>query len=273
MDIRLVNGANRCSGRVEVLYNDQWGTVCDAGWDLADAAVVCSSMGCGTPIAAKTGPFFGQGSGPVWLDDVSCSGNEPSVKNCPSKALGTSTCSHGQDAGVVCRVVNLVDGSSPCDGRVQVLYDDWGGVCHSGWGLEEAVVVCEELGCGDTGELQSYVGPFVGPIWMDNLACTGKELTLRNCPFTGSGATSCVNDLYAGVTCIKLVRRGVVRIVFTATTGFDINDPINSRMLLNKIQKVVQSKGDYNVNWKTQSDGQIFHKQMNSYRQPQPCES
>nr|XP_055046941.1 deleted in malignant brain tumors 1 protein-like [Misgurnus anguillicaudatus] len=159
-------------------------------------------MGCGIPVAAMTGASYGQGSGPVWLDGVSCSGNEPTVKNCPSKELGTSTCTHGQDAGVVCRDIKVVNGSSPCNGRLQVLYDDhWGGVCHTGWGLDEAAVVCKELGCGGVVELQSYVGPFDGPIWMDNLTCTGKESTLRACPFTGWGVSSCADGLYAGVVC------------------------------------------------------------------------
>ncbi|XP_073717227.1 scavenger receptor cysteine-rich domain-containing protein DMBT1 [Misgurnus anguillicaudatus] len=208
-DVRLVDGATQCSGRVEVLNKNQWGTVCDAGWDLADAAVVCNSMGCGITVAAKTGAFFGQGSGPVWLDGVSCSGDESSVKNCPSKASATKSCSHTEDAGVVCRDIRLVNGTSPCDGRLQVLYNNhWGSVCHTGWGLEEAAVVCEELGCGGLVELQSYVGPFVGPVWMDNLTCNGNESTVRNCSFTGWGASSgCAGGLYAGVICnnIRLV--------------------------------------------------------------------
>lgn len=92
-----------CSGRVEVFYNGQWGTVCDAGWDATDATVVCKHMDCGTPVTSRAGAFFGQGSGPVWLDDVSCFGDESTVKQCLSKELGTSTCTHGQDAGVSCR--------------------------------------------------------------------------------------------------------------------------------------------------------------------------
>ncbi|XP_073667835.1 CD5 antigen-like [Paramisgurnus dabryanus] len=218
-------------------------------------------MGCGTPIAAETGAFFGQGLGPVWLDDLICSGNEPSLKNCLSKALGTSTCSHEQDAGVICRDIKLVGGTSPCDGRLQVLYDDhWGSVCHTGWGLDEAAVVCKELGCGATGEPVSYVGPFVGPIWMSNIACTGNELTVRNCSFTGWGLSSCMNGLYAGVICNKIVKKGVVRIVVTVDPGIDVSDPNILKKLLDKISKVGKSQGDYLANWKTQPDGKVFQE-------------
>ncbi|XP_055045538.2 CD5 antigen-like [Misgurnus anguillicaudatus] len=216
-------------------------------------------MGCGTPVAAKTGAFFGQGSGPVWLEGLSCSGYEPTVRNCLSNAIGTSPCSHGQDAGVICRSVKLVEGPNPCDGRVQVLYNNhWGGVCHTGWGLEEAAVLCKARGCGDTGEPQSFVGPFLGPIWMDNLACKGNEVLLRDCLFTGYGVSSCADGLYAGVVCNSFVRRGVVRIVVTAESGFNVNDLNIMKNFMDKINNLVKIKGDYFVNWKTQSDGKVF---------------
>ncbi|XP_039680365.1 deleted in malignant brain tumors 1 protein-like [Perca fluviatilis] len=121
--IRLTgSGTTQCSGRVEIYYNNIWGTVCDDDWDLNDAEVVCRQLGCGTALSAPHSARFGQGTGQIWLDDVACSGSERSVTLCQHSGFGTHDCGHGEDAGVVCLGFRLA-GSTLCSGHI------WGKVC------------------------------------------------------------------------------------------------------------------------------------------------
>lgn len=43
-DVRLRNGTDS-SGRVEVCYNNSYGSVCDSGWGIISAGVVCRQLG------------------------------------------------------------------------------------------------------------------------------------------------------------------------------------------------------------------------------------
>ena len=100
--LRLVGGSRSSEGRVEVFYNNQWGTVCDDYWDINDARVVCRQLGYPGAISAPGSARFGAGSGPIWLDDVNCQGNETSIGYCRHRGWGIENCGHHEDASVVC---------------------------------------------------------------------------------------------------------------------------------------------------------------------------
>lgn len=59
--MRLRSGAQVGEGRVEVLMNRQWGTVCDRRWNLISASVVCRQLGFGSAQEALFGAQLGQG--------------------------------------------------------------------------------------------------------------------------------------------------------------------------------------------------------------------
>ena len=101
--VQLVDGNSHNEGRVEVYYNGEWGTVCDDGWNDTDAGVVCRQLGFGSSGTAIGSAGFSQGSGPIWLDSVTCTGSEPTLASCGHLGVGvTRICSHEEDAGVRC---------------------------------------------------------------------------------------------------------------------------------------------------------------------------
>uniref|UniRef100_A0A8B9H205 SRCR domain-containing protein n=1 Tax=Astyanax mexicanus TaxID=7994 RepID=A0A8B9H205_ASTMX len=150
LNVRLVNGTGSCSGRVEVYYRGRWGTVCDDDWGINDADVVCRQMGCGTALLAHRSAHFGQGTGPILLDNVLCSGSESSIRECHHNGFGRNDCNHGEDAGVTCSDnIRLVNGTGACNGRVEINHHgQWGTVCGDNWDMKDAEVVCRQVGCG-----------------------------------------------------------------------------------------------------------------------------
>ena len=98
--VRLVDGQSPSEGRVEILYNGQWNTICDDYWSLEEAQVVCRQLGYDTDNATpKNLAYYGQGSGPILLAE--CSGLENTLNSCALYKLDY-VCSHSMDAGVRC---------------------------------------------------------------------------------------------------------------------------------------------------------------------------
>ncbi|XP_015212610.1 deleted in malignant brain tumors 1 protein-like isoform X2 [Lepisosteus oculatus] len=213
INVRLVNGHNNCSGRVEVFRNGQWGTVCDDNWDINAAQVLCREVGCGqhSLIVPLHGAYYGEGHGPVILDDVKCTGTESSLLNCKTGETKNQKCDHSEDAGVDCSGpeiprIRLVNGNNNCSGRVEVYQrGQWGTVCDDHWGKADAEVVCREVGCEGNGSSVavhgSYYGKGSGVIHMYG-GCSGNESSLLSC-----GAMRrfhCDHSEDVGVDCIGL---------------------------------------------------------------------
>lgn len=102
--IQLVGGRNNLEGRVEICFGGIWGTICDDLWDVQEAQVVCRQLGHNAMGAQLfRAATFGAGNGPIYLDNLDCSGSELTLTSCPRPGqVGENDCSHGEDAGVRC---------------------------------------------------------------------------------------------------------------------------------------------------------------------------
>ena len=102
--IRITGGTKEYEGRVEI-YNanyEEWGTICSQNWDRNDADVVCRQLGYDGALYVQS---YGPGTGPVYLNNLQCAGNEPSLFDCANDGWNSvaGVClDHSLDAGVVC---------------------------------------------------------------------------------------------------------------------------------------------------------------------------
>ncbi|KAL0148678.1 hypothetical protein M9458_056005, partial [Cirrhinus mrigala] len=209
--IRLVGSGGDCAGRLEVFHSGSWGTVCDDSWDIKDAHVVCRQLQCGVALSNQQVPaWFGPGSGPIWLDEVECEGNETSLWSCSSPGWGKHDCNHKEDVGVVCSdhlPLRLSGGEGRCSGRLEVYHNAvWGSVCDDQWDISDAQVVCRQLVCGAAlrADGNSVFGAGESVVWLNRIECRGNEIHLWDCPLSLNNHTDCSHKEHAGLTCADL---------------------------------------------------------------------
>ena len=96
-------------GYIEVLGIDgQWGGVCDNGFDIHDAHVICKMLGYPTAIEALANGAADDlyGTAPsgsnFTLDNLNCNGKETSIFHCSLTGELAKTCEASQIAGVKC---------------------------------------------------------------------------------------------------------------------------------------------------------------------------
>ena len=166
---------------------------------LVDFSIIILFPLC-TPVSESCCASFGQGTGPILLDYVGCSGTESTLSDCSHAGIGNVySCRHSQDAGVVCAGwckpasqydmygvtytynhtityvlllpseplnctdgdVRLAGGATELEGRVEFCYEGiWGTVCHYSWGYIDALVVCRQLGLS-AGKCTSFINDYL----------------------------------------------------------------------------------------------------------------
>ena len=100
--------------------------------------------------------------------------------------------------------IRLVGGTITYEGRVEIWYNNqWNTVCDDSWDLNDANVVCQQLGhrAAITAHQSAHFGQGSGQILLDDLQCTGSEESLLQCPHGGINSHNCGHSEDASVTC------------------------------------------------------------------------
>ncbi|XP_061742164.1 lysyl oxidase homolog 3B isoform X1 [Nerophis ophidion] len=265
-NVRLKGGARLGEGRVEVLQGSEWGTVCDDRWSLQSASVVCRELGFGSAKEAMTGGRMGQGLGPIYMNEVKCTGNEKSIWKCPFKNITSEDCQHTEDAALRCNIpymglensIRLTGGRTRHEGRVEVLGTDangteaWGLICGETWTTKEAIVVCRQLGLGYANQgLQEtwyWDSSNVTHMVMSGVKCTGAEMSLTQCQHHKTvSCQKAAAKFAAGVICSETTSDLVLNAALVQQTVYIEDRPLH--MLYCAAEEDCLSKTAAQANW------------------------
>uniref|UniRef100_A0A8D2LEC5 protein-lysine 6-oxidase n=1 Tax=Varanus komodoensis TaxID=61221 RepID=A0A8D2LEC5_VARKO len=235
--LRLVGPRSEAGeGRLEVLYEGQWGTVCDDDFNIHVASVACRELGYEGATNWAHSAKYGPGDGPIWLDNMRCSGTESSLAECESNGWGVTDCNHNEDASVECTGRRLTNPaatriqfqveevqikpilaraklSSPVtEGAVEVkLQGRWRQVCDAGWTRNNTRVLCGMLGFPREGQVATGFYSLKSlskknTFWIHRITCQGTEVHLGQCklhvPPKAQNRLACPHGMHALVSCI-----------------------------------------------------------------------
>uniref|UniRef100_A0A8D2L947 Lysyl oxidase like 3 n=1 Tax=Varanus komodoensis TaxID=61221 RepID=A0A8D2L947_VARKO len=223
-------------GRIEVLYNGEWGTICDDDFTLANAHVLCRHLGFVAATGWTHSAKYGKGVGRIWLDNVNCGGSEKSISSCQSRGWGNSDCSHEEDAGVICKderlpgfkdsniIENHVEevrlrpavshANRPLpvmEGIVEVRRrSGWAQICDENWDSRNSRVICGMLGFPAEKRVNRNFYKLLTQhqqlnYWLHSVDCRGHEAHLSLCSFEfykGNTTGACQGGMPAVVSCI-----------------------------------------------------------------------
>nr|XP_003703916.1 PREDICTED: uncharacterized protein LOC100876764 [Megachile rotundata] len=106
--VRLLGGKTNLEGRLQVKVGEKWGTVCNYGWTMRDAALVCHQLGLTLDpdnwlMERSQIPKAGINEDIV-LSNVRCTENDNDVSRCRAETEQNfeNSCTHENDVGVRC---------------------------------------------------------------------------------------------------------------------------------------------------------------------------
>ncbi|KAL4219778.1 hypothetical protein ACF0H5_020191 [Mactra antiquata] len=209
-------------GRLEIQVNGTWGTVCDNSFDINDGQVICRMMNGLTVRQVYGGAYFGEGTGPIHIDEMTCSGNEPDINHC--SYIYNSSCTHKEDVSVVCygpdlniTDVRLADGTGPYDGRVEIeVNGEWGTICDRNFDINDADAFCNMLGSRAAQYFTGAIhGEGKGPVYIDELFCDALDDDLNDCPYVSTNTCGRARD-------VSVVCNGNIRTIILVAYPLDV---------------------------------------------------
>ncbi|XP_052793637.1 scavenger receptor cysteine-rich domain superfamily protein-like isoform X2 [Mya arenaria] len=210
VDIQLLTETSTNAGMVKVSVNGEWGVICDSDWTNMDARVACRQLGFKDGLAGSmvVKPL---GTGPLWLREIECSGDEKSIFSCP----GQFFVAHKKNPKYAKLYLSCLPYVFCTDqvriqpnatfGAIQVWdRDNFHLVCAEKFDDLAAQAVCRSFGFAFGKSICcSAFGRMEYDIVYSNIKCTGIESDLLECDYV-KYFPNCTSGHYASVACSNL---------------------------------------------------------------------